>query len=163
MPRPLRLLAPAVAACGVAAFAVPSLTGAQEPGARDITVREKVRAVQLVDTGPRSKRDRVSLGDRLITRQALFDTGDKRIGTLSTDCVSVGQTAQFFQATLQCTTTYALRDGIVTAVGIVRLSDPATQLPIAAGTGAYADASGHVGAGEPVEGYDSVSVIRLKG
>ena len=63
---------PAVALAAIAAVAVvPVLASdAQTSNALDITVREKVRSVKIDDIKPRSRRDRLSQGDRVTTRQA---------------------------------------------------------------------------------------------
>lgn len=120
---PVRAITVAAIAAVAAAVAIPALTTAQAPGGRDITVREKVRAVKIVDIKPRSRHQRIGRGDRVITQQALFKPGGGRTGTLFTDCVGVGSTAQLFKATLQCTTTDRFKDGQLVAAGVVRLGD----------------------------------------
>ncbi|MEJ7798666.1 MAG: hypothetical protein WKF48_11535 [Solirubrobacteraceae bacterium] len=150
-----------------AAIAVPTLTSAQSPQARTITVQEKVQNVAADDLPPRSKRgptDRVSLGDRLITRQSLFDTSRKRIGTLYTDCTGVGPTRSLFKgATLLCTVSYKLSDGQIVAAGAVELGDDRAEVPIVGGTGAYAGARGTVKMAKPAKGFDSADVITITG
>lgn len=147
----------------ITAVAIPSLTGAQTSGARQIIVREKVRAVKIVDVKPRSRRERLSIGDRVLTRQKLFDESNKRVGTLFTDCVGVGQTTVLFKATLQCVATYRLGRGQVVASGVVRLSDRNATAGIVGGTRAYRGAKGQISPGAPARGYQSVDVISLDG
>ncbi len=146
-----------------AGAAIPALTGAQAPGGREITVRDKVRSVEFIHAKASTKGDRLATGDRVLTRQALFDTGNKPIGTLFTDCANLGPRAQVFKATLQCTVTYRFRDGQVVVAGLVSLAKPGARTPIVGGTGAYRLARGDVGNGAPVKGYDSVDVLRLAG
>ena len=164
MTTPTRAVAGAALAALAAAAAVPALTGAQTSGAREITVREKVRAVQFVRAKASTKGDRLATGDRVITRQALFDPKNARIGTLFTDCVNVGPAAALFKATLQCTTTYGFREGQIAAAGVLRLSaGPGSRFPIVGGTGAYSSARGEVEAVAPVKGFDSAEVLRVVG
>src|SRR5215218_2144638 len=66
------------AAVAVAAVAVPTLTSAQTDGSRDITVREKVRAVKFVHAGASSRGERLAMGDHVLTRQALSDDKGRR-------------------------------------------------------------------------------------
>ncbi len=162
MTTPTRAVAGAALAALAVAAAIPALTGAQTSGAREITLREKVRAVQFVRAKASTKGDRLATGDRVITRQALFDPKNTPIGTLFTDCVNVGPAAAVFKATLQCTVTYRFRDGQVVAAGQADLK-PGGRVPIIGGTGAYSLARGEVEAGAPVKGYDSADVLRLAG
>ncbi|MDP8909750.1 MAG: hypothetical protein M3N47_11715 [Chloroflexota bacterium] len=66
--------------------AMPAFTSAQAPPGATITVQEQVQTVAQDDVAPKSRRGRVSVGDRLITRQSLFDASKQRLGTLYTDC-----------------------------------------------------------------------------
>ena len=151
----------ALSGSAVAAAAMPSLNSADHSPVREITVREKVKTVQFVQHGP-ARGEKLAMGDRVITRQALFDTNDRRIGTLVTDCVNAGATAQFFEANLQCLTTYRLRDGQIVGAGVARLADgPANRFPIIGGAGAYRSARGEITAGPPAGGYDGVDVLHL--
>lgn len=153
---------PAVALAAIAAVAVvPVLASdAQTSNALDITVREKVRSVKIDDIKPRSRRDRLSQGDRVTTRQAMFDAGNRPIGTLYTDCVNVGATAQIFKATLQCSASYRFANGLVAAAGVARLN-PGARLAITGGTGAYQGVRGEVEMAAPVKGYDSVDILHI--
>lgn len=162
MTRSTRAVAGAALTALAASAAIPALTGAQAPGGREITVRNKVRSVQFIHAKASTKGDRLATGDRVLTRQALFDTANKPIGTLFTDCANLGPRAQVFKATLQCTVTYRFRDGQVVAAGLVSFK-PGAQTPIVGGTGAYRLARGEAEAGAPVKGYDSVDVLRLAG
>ncbi len=157
-----RAVTAAALAALAAGAAIPALTGAQAPGGREITVREKVRSVKFVRAKASTKGDRLATGDRVVTRQALFDTANKPIGTLFTDCANLGLAAPVFKATLQCTVTYRFRDGQVVAAGQADLK-PGARVPIIGGTGAYSLARGEVQARAPVKGYDSVDVLRLAG
>jgi|SRR5215218_4978144 len=152
------------AAVAVAAVAVPTLTSAQTDGSRDITVREKVRAVKFVHAGASSRGERLAMGDHVLTRQALSDDKGGALGALFTDCANVGRPAAVFKATLQCTSTYRFKDGEVIAAGVVRLdSTQGLEFPIVGGSGAYRSADGQVTPGAPVKGYDGVDVLHLDG
>jgi hypothetical protein len=94
--------------------------GAQT-GDREITAREKVRSVRIVHQKRTTKGERLATGDRVLTRQAIFNAGGKASGTLFTDCANVGKTAAVFKATLQCTLTYRFGDGQIVSAGVVRL------------------------------------------
>jgi hypothetical protein len=160
-----RAVAAATLAAIAAAVALPALGGAQTSGAHDLTVRDKVRAVKFVHHGRSARGEKLAMGDRVITRQAVFNESDHRIGKLFTDCVNVGRKAQVFNATLECTSIYRFSGGQVVSQGIVRLgSSPASvRIAIVGGTGAYRSAAGEVGAGAPVKGYDTVDVLHLDG
>jgi hypothetical protein len=165
MTRSSRALAAAAVAAIATGVAVPALTSAQTAGTHDINAREKVRAVRFVHAGAGARGDRLALGDRVITRQALYDESDRPTGTLSTHCVNVGRTAQVFKATLQCTSIYRFRDGQVVSSGVVRLagSPSAARIAIVGGTGAYRSVRGEVQAAAPVKGYDTTDVLHLDG
>jgi hypothetical protein len=158
---PKRSGAAAALAALCAAALIPAVTVAQDSAGRTITVREKVKAAEFIHHGS-ARGERLAMGDRVITRQALFDTGDRPIGTLVTDCVNTGATVQVFKATLQCVSTYRFEDGQVVSAGVARLADgPANRFPIVGGAGAYRGASGQIEAGAPVEGYQGVDVLHL--
>lgn len=151
-----------LAAVVAAALATSSLSCGQPSGTRQITVREKVRAVTFVHSTGSSRGERLATGDRVITTQALSDERGKRVGTLYADCANVGPPAEVFQAMLSCTATYRLADGDVVSEGVVRLgAGQAARAPIVGGTRAYRTARGEVTAGKPVKGYDSVDVLRV--
>lgn len=165
MSRPFRaVIATATTAALAAAVAVPALTSA-DTAAREITVRDKVRAVKIIDVAPKSKREELSQGDRVLTRQAMFDEQDRRVGTLYTDCAATGPTAPLFEGQLQCNSSWSFKDGQIVGEGVIRLGSKPGDLryPIVGGTGAYRGASGEAAAGPPVKGYDSVDVLRLDG
>jgi hypothetical protein len=103
------------------------------------------------------------MGDRVITRQALYDDSGRRIGSLFTDCVNVGPKAKVFRATLQCMSVYRIQGGQVVSEGVVKLGSSSGSIAIVGGAGAYSSASGEVGAGAPVKGYDTVDVLHLDG
>lgn len=161
-PRPSLLVVAGVVVLS-AVVAVPALTTAQAPTATTITVQEKVQTVVQDDVAPKSRRGRASVGDRLITRQSLFDAHRRRIGTLYTDCTSVGPTRPFPRLTVLCTVTYKLADGQIVAVGATRFDDENGELPIIGGTGAYAGARGTLRFAKPMRGYDTAVVITLGG
>jgi hypothetical protein len=151
------IIALIVAAAGAAA--IPALTGAQAPGPRDVTVLMKVVNGAEVKHGKGAK---LATGDSLLIRLHVFDTSGARIGSAYTDCTNVGPKARAENAVLQCTQTYKFRDGQVVTSGVVKftaLDD--LEIPIVGGSGAYRGASGHLGSGAPVEGYDSVDVLHL--
>lgn len=161
-PRPARLVAVGAAAALSAAIAVPALTSAQTPTASTITVQEKVQTVVQDDISPKSKTHKVSVGDRLITVQSLFDASKKRIGTLYTDCTSVGPTKPFPHLTLLCETTYDLPAGQIVASGVAKL-DGTGGLTIVGGSGAYAGAHGTVAFAKAAQGYDTADTITIAG
>ena len=157
--RPKLVLAATVAAVASVAVALPALTAAQTSAEqRTITVQEKVVDIAKDDVAPKS-RSKVSLGDRLITRQALFDANKKRLGTLFTDCSGVGPTKPIFGATLQCLVTYRFADGQIMAAGTTRLTD-GEPIALIGGTGAYAGARGSVRT-KPAKGFDSADEITI--
>lgn len=126
-------------------------------------MQEKVQTVVQDDVAPKSRRGRVSVGDRLITRQSLLDANKGRLGTLYTDCTSLGPTRPFPRLTVLCTVTYKLADGQIVAMGATRFDDENGELPIVGGTGAYAGARGTVRPAKPMQGYDSAVVITIGG
>ena len=151
------IIALIVAAAGAAA--IPALTGAQATGPRDVTVLMKVVGGTEVKHGKGAK---LATGDSLLIRLNMFDTGGARIGSAYTDCTNVGPKARAENAVLQCTQTYKFRDGQIVTSGVVKftaLDD--LQIAIVGGSGAYRGASGHIGSGAPVDGYDSVDVLHL--
>jgi len=162
-------IAAAAAVALSAAIAVPALTSAQAPNARTITLQERIQTAVGDDVAPKSKRGpimspngRVSAGDRLVTRQGVFDSAGKRIGLLYTDCTGVGPTKPLFQgARLLCTVTYKLPDGEIVAAGALSLTG--FEIPIVGGSGAYAGAEGTVKTIKPAKGYDSADVITITG
>ncbi len=158
-----RLVAAAAVAALSAAIAAPTLTSAQAPPATTITVQEKVQTVAQDDVAPKSRRGRVSVGDRLITRQSLFDASKQRLGTLYTDCTSVGATGTFPRLTLLCTVTYNLTAGQIVAAGTVRFDDDNAEIPIVGGSRAYTGARGTVKTAKPMQGYDSADAITING
>ncbi len=164
--KPTSLIAGAAVALS-AAVAVPALTSAQSPTARTITVNLKAQNVAMDDVAPKSKRGPaggVSLGDRLITRQSMFDPGSKkRIGTLHTDCTGVGPTKRFPSVTLLCKVSYTFFDGQIVAAGTFKLDDDNAEIPIVGGTGAYAGARGSFKSAKPAKGFDSTDVITITG
>ena len=106
--------------------------------------------------------NRLATGDRVLTRQALYDSGRRARGTLFTDCANVGAPAPVFRATLQCTSTYRFHDGEVVSAGGVRLGAGATAgFPRVGGSGAYRGAHGEVSAGPSIKGFDSVDVLHV--
>ncbi|CAA9504445.1 MAG: hypothetical protein AVDCRST_MAG67-2233 [uncultured Solirubrobacteraceae bacterium] len=165
---PIGLIAAGAAVAVSAGVAVPALTSAQSTGAaRKITVNLKVQSVVMDDVAPKSKRGPaggVSLGDRLITRQSMFDPASrKRVGTLYTDCTGVGPTKRFPAVTLLCRVSYTFANGQIVAAGSFKLDDADAEVPIVGGTGAYAGASGSFKSAQPATGFDSTDVITITG
>jgi hypothetical protein len=156
-----KVLAAAALTAVAAGAAIPAVTGARDSAGRTITVRDKAQQVQFIHQDASTQGEQLAFGDRVITRQGTFDTKDRPTGTLTTDCVNVGAAAIVFEATLQCTSVYTFKNGQIVTSGVVRLDNPALRVAVTGGTGAYAGASGDVGAGKPVKGYDTVDVIRL--
>lgn len=160
-----QLLTGGALAAIAAAVAIPALSGAQAPTTRDITVRDKARSVTFVHAKPSTRGERLATGDRVLTRQAMFDTSNAAIGTLFTDCTNLGRAAAVFKATLQCTTTYRFRDGQVIAVGVLEFAKakPGARFPIVGGSGAYRSARGEIEVGAPVKAYNSVDILHVEG
>lgn len=162
--KPASLIAAGAAVALSAAIAVPALTSAQSTADRTITANEKVQAVTKDDLAPKS-RTRVSLGDRLLSRQSMFDSTGKRTGTLYTDCAGVGPTRRLQGRTsvaLLCTAAYTFSDGQILTGGRFSL-DGKGVLAITGGTGAYTGARGSVRSARPAKGFDSTDVITITG
>jgi hypothetical protein len=121
--------------------------------------------VKFVHQKRTTKAEVLAMGDRVVTRQALYNDSNRKVGSFVTDCVNTGGKAQVFKATLLCTSIYRFSDGQVVSQGVVKLgSSPASaRIAIVGGTGAYRAASGEVTAGAPVKGYDTVDVLHLDG
>ena len=157
----------AVLAAGAAIAAVtviPALTDAQTNGAREITVRMKVRGGAQVQHRRSARGDRLAPGDVVLTRLAMLSPDGAALGSAYSECVNVGAKADPFKATLQCAQTYKFKDGQIVTVGVVRFSQLKNlSVAIVGGSGAYRGASGHVTAGESVKGFDSVDVLHLDG
>lgn len=157
------ILAAAVVALG-AVVTIPALTSAQDRGGREIAVLEKVRAAKFVHVRPSTRGERLAHGDRVLTRQALFNEDGGALGTLFTDCANVGRAADVFEATLQCVSTYRFEEGEIVSAGVVVLSaGGAVGFPIVGGSGAYRGARGEVTTGKPVKGYQGADVLHLDG
>jgi hypothetical protein len=162
-PTVLRAAIGAALAAGAVAAAIPALTTAQSAQTRELTVREKVHGIAFVHHG-KAKGEMLARGDAVVTEQALTDPGGTSAGTLYTDCTNIGAGAPVFKATLQCLSTYRLKDGQVASAGVVVLSNTkGLSFPIVGGSGAYAGAQGTVTPGAPVKGYDSVDVLHVTG
>ncbi len=160
-----KVLAAAAGVTIATAVAVPALTGAQTSGgARDITVQMKLRGASQTQHNKSTRRDTLRPGDALTVRFAMFSPDGAGVGMAYGDCVNVGRKARNEKATLQCTQTYDFDDGQVVTAGVVNFSKlDGVSIPIVGGSGAYRGASGFLGAGKPVEGYDSVDVLHLDG
>ena len=152
-------MAAAVLATAATAVALPALTQAQS-SEQTITAREKVRSVTFVHQKRTTKGQRLATGDRVLTRQAIFDAAGKPSGTLFTDCANVGAPAAVFKATLQCTTTYRFANGQIVAAGVLNLGGK-PSIPIVSGTGAYRGVRGVTQTGPAAKGFDSVDVLRF--
>ena len=124
-------------------------------------MHEKVRSIHFVHQTRTKTDDRLATGDRVLTRQRLFDEANKAIGTLFTDCVNVGAAARVVSATLQCTASYQLAGGELVAMGVIRFGAPGASAPLA-GSGAYRGVRGEVTSGKPEKGPD-VDILHLDG
>jgi hypothetical protein len=145
-----------------AATAIPALTGAQTSAAQEITVRMKVRGGTEIHHGKRAKSDKLATGDAVLVRLKMFSPGGDPLGSAYTECVNVGAKASGIKATLQCVQTYNFKDGQIVTAGVARFSELENlSIPIVGGSGTYRGARGHLTAGEPVEGFDSVDVLHL--
>ena len=163
--RPQQLIPASVAAvlaAAVAAATVPALTTGQALAGEEIVVREKVLDLRFVHQRRSTKGDRMLMGDRVLTRQRLFDERGKAIGLLFTDCVNVGGSARVFNATLLCTASYRFARGQFATVGAIRLGAGVGGSPTPIiGSGAYRGRRGEVASAPPVKGYESADVLRL--
>ena len=156
-----RTIVAATLAAATAAAAIPALTGAQTTGPRELTLRGKVISGAEVRHG---RGRALAPGDAIVVRLAFSDASGASAGTAYSECTNVGPRARAERARLQCIQTYDLRDGQIVTTGVVRFSDGADlQIPIVGGSGAYRGASGHVTAGAPVGGFDTVDVLHLDG
>ena len=156
--------ATAVVTAIAGATAIPALTGAQTSGAREITVHMKVRGGTEIHHRQRARSDKLATGDAVLVRLKMFSPSGAALGSAYTECVNVGAKAAGFKATLQCVQTYNFRDGQIVTAGVARFSElEKLSIPIVGGSGAYRGASGHLSAGEPVEGFDSVDILHLDG
>jgi hypothetical protein len=157
-----RTAAALVAVAAIAATtAIPAITGAQTTGAREMTVRMKVRAGEMVHNG-KAKGNRLATGDALLLRLAMSSPTGDALGSAHTHCVNVGPTASAENALLQCTQTYRFKDGQLVIAGVVRFSQLENlAMPIVGGSGAYRGATGQLSSGAPVKGFDSVDVLHL--
>jgi hypothetical protein len=157
------VLSAAALAAVAGAAAIPALTTGQEPTpGKDIVVREKVLDLRFVHQSRATKGDRMRMGDRVLTRQRLFDDSNKPIGRLFTDCVNVGGSARVFDATLLCTASYRFAKGQFATVGAIRLGAGIGNSPTPiVGSGIYRGLHGEVASAPPVKGYESADVLRL--
>jgi hypothetical protein len=154
----------AAAAAIAAATAIPGLTGAQTTGEREITVRMKVRSGAQLQHRKNAKGDKLATGDAVLTRLAMFSPDGAALGSAYSECTNVGAKAGVFNAVLQCVQTYRFKDGQIVTAGVAKFSQLENlSIPIVGGSGAYRSASGSVGAGKPVKGFDSVDVLHLDG
>jgi hypothetical protein len=157
----------AIAAAGAvacAAAAVPALTGAQAPPSpRDVTVLMKVLGGHEV-AHAKKPRGKMSPGDQLIVRTAMFNTSGARVGSAYLSCVGVGKKAPAAVATQQCTQTYEFKDGQVVGSAILRFDEiEKLSAAIVGGSGTYSGANGQVTSTRPPKGYDSADILHLEG
>ena len=151
-----------VVAAIAAATAIPALTGAQTSGAREITVRMKVRGGTQIQHRKSTTGDTLAPGDAVLVRLAMYSPSGAALGSAFSECVNVGAKAGTVNATLQCVQTYRFKDGQIVTAGVVRFSQLKNlSVPIVGGSGAYPGASGFLTAGKPVKGFDSVDVLHL--
>jgi hypothetical protein len=156
-----RTIAATVLAAVAGAAAVPALTGAQTTGAKELTLRMKVRAGEEVRHGGGRA---LATGDALVIRLAVFDAAGAPVGSAFTNCTNVGPRARAERAKLQCTQTYDLRDGQIVTAGVMSFAAADDlSIPIVGGSGAYRGARGELTTGAPVEGFDSVDVLHIDG
>src|SRR5688572_4485182 len=72
---------------------IPALTDAQTNGAREITVRMKVRWGAQVQHRGSARGDRLAPGDTVLTRLAMLSPDGAALGSAYSECVNVGATA----------------------------------------------------------------------
>ena len=112
-----------VVAAIAAATAIPALTGAQTSGAREITVRMKVRGGTQIQHRKSTAGDTLAPGDAVLVRLSDVQPQWCRAGL----CVQRvrqrrRQRPAPFNATLQCVQTYRFKDGQIVTAGVVRFS-----------------------------------------
>jgi hypothetical protein len=143
MRRRTALLATVITTAGLGAGAALASTGAaQAPGpptgTKEVVLRQS--SFKFLDHPPRRHGDvPPSPGDTSIVGYRVLDaTGEKRLGRVSSVCVSTDRRGQ----AMQCTGALTLPDGTI------MLEGPGNPLAITGGTGAYAGARG------TAEGHD---------
>jgi hypothetical protein len=132
------LLAVAAAA---ALAALPVARGhAQAPAARTLTLHVTGTKVHGVDVPPliRSKRSPETPGDEVI---GVSKVSGADSGRLYLHCTVVRRGRSVALATYSCLGTYVLRDGTISAAGVVRLDKP-SDVAVSGGTGAFAGVRG---------------------
>jgi hypothetical protein len=119
---------------------------AQVPGERTFKIIEGSGGTfKFVDNAPKAKNPRnprFSAGDALIFTTPLFNTANKRIGTVHVSCAVTRGGKNFSRASLQCNGTYALRNGTLAASAVVIRGD--ANIAVVGGTGAYEGARGSI-------------------
>jgi hypothetical protein len=131
-----------IAAAALAAVAaLPVARGhAQAPGPRTLVLHLGAPKIATVDVPPliRSKRSPETPGDEVI---GISKVSGADSGRLYLHCTVVRRGRSIARATYSCLGTYVLRDGTITAAGVVRLDRP-SDAAVTGGTGAFAGARG---------------------
>jgi hypothetical protein len=132
---------PLLVAAGLTALAtalVIAIGGsAQGPGAKTIEVVEQSVQFTEIHNPPKG----TGQGDAAVLRGKLKDTSGQQVGTDHSVCVLVKGGSHPIG---ECTNSYFLQDGKITAVGGVNLSQSKQLLPVVGGTGAYEGMQGAV-------------------
>jgi hypothetical protein len=139
--RRLAVAVGAVLVVGGAAFAANS--GAQAPGPQTLVLNEKEGQFAFVDQKPRSKHGRASVGDEVIISNPLFDSAEKRVGSLQAVCTTV-KPGREDKASYLCQGVAHLNSGDLLLEALLKQQVGPVQITgaITGGTGAYANAHG---------------------
>jgi hypothetical protein len=144
--RRLSLLAAALLAALAATVVLAAAGGAQTPGGHTLTFLDDTsHATQrFVDSAPKSpvrnpqsRRFRLSTGDTLYIHSPILDrAGGTRIGTAYSQFTVVSGNS-FANAVFRGHGAFKLRDGQITADGILRPANTTNTVAVLGGTGAY--------------------------
>jgi hypothetical protein len=135
--RLLPLLIAAAAAAAATALLLAGGGSAQGPNAQTIQLVERPVQFTEVPNPPKG----TTQGDEAVLRGQLKDAAGQAVGTDYSVCVAVKGGNH---PVGQCTNSYFLQDGRITAVGGVNLDQRKQLLPVVGGSGAYEGAKGTV-------------------
>jgi hypothetical protein len=128
----------------VAALALMSASGSAQTPGTTLTLFERDRGSSFgfVDNRPRSKNDRVSVGDMFAFNSPIFDQArTTRLGVLSVQC-TVTRPGKELRAESVCTGVFRLREGMITLATSIKGDPETVTAAVTGGTGAYNGARG---------------------
>ncbi|MGW0337993.1 allene oxide cyclase barrel-like domain-containing protein [Streptomyces sp. NPDC003011] len=154
------LVVPAGTAAGAAeAKPVPAQAGS---GCTTVSFIEQLVTTDTTDVAPAGP----SVGDVVVTEDAVLDENRKRIGTNDIQGVIIKQDAATGELFSFSTAKYTLRDGVIRVAGIVNLTRLAAgetqKLPAAGAQGRYAGKTGEL-TWTLVSATESLNSIKLCG